>query len=55
MFTIAEKPKEKPMNYTVIDYYMEEHDFLPCDKQKIRKFIDTENAIRTIGHRSVDI
>ena len=53
MFTIAEKPKEKPMNYTVIDYYMEEHDFLPCDKQKIRKFIDTENAIRTIGHRFI--
>lgn len=44
MFTIVEKPKEKPMNYTVIDYYMEEHDFLPCDKPKVKRFIDTRNA-----------
>lgn len=35
MFTVVEKPKEKSMNYTVIDYYMEKHDFLPCDKQGV--------------------
>ena len=41
MKTIFKPPKENPMNYTGIDYYMRIHDFLPCDKQKIKNFIDT--------------
>ena len=53
MKTILKTPKEKPMNYTVIDYYMRIHDFLPCDKQKIKNFIDTENRMRSVGHKFI--
>lgn len=42
MKTILKTPKEKQMNCTFIDYYMKKHDFLTCDKQKIKNFIDTE-------------
>ena len=53
MKTIFKPPKENPMNYTGIDYYMRIHDFLPCDKQKIKNFIDTENRMRSVGHKFI--
>ena len=53
MKTILKAPKEKPMNDTVIDYYMRIHDFLPCDKQKIKNFIDSENRMRSVGHKFI--
>ena len=39
------------MNYSVIDYYMNAHDFLPCDRKKIYDFINTENRIRNGNHK----
>lgn len=53
MKTILKTPKENPMNYTVIDHYMEKHDFLACDKQKIKNFIDAENRMRRYGHKII--
>lgn len=38
--------KPNPMNYKVLDSYMERHSFLQVDKQKIKNFIDTENSVR---------
>ena len=53
MKTILKTPKEKQMNCTFIDYYMKKHDFLTCDKQKIKNFIDTENRMRNIGYKFI--
>lgn len=53
MKTIMEKPKDQPMNYIVIDYYMEAHNFLSCDKQKVKHFIDAENRMRRGGYKFV--
>lgn len=41
------------MNYSVIDYYMNAHDFLPCDRKKIYDFINTENRMRNGNHKFV--
>ena len=41
------------MNYNVINYYMEAHDFLPCDKWKVKNFIETENKMRNGLHKFV--
>lgn len=44
----------KPMNYERIDDYMEKHDFLLCDKKKIKNFIENENRMRKGKHKFVD-
>lgn len=41
------------MDYSVIDYYMETHDFILCDRQKIKKFIETENRMRKGKHKFI--
>lgn len=53
MKTTLNAPKEQPMNYAAIEYYMEAHNFLPCDKYKIKHFIDIENMMRNGGHKFV--
>ena len=53
MFTVLEKPKKIKMNWSVIDDYMDRHDFLPCDRNKVYNFINGENKGRTDGHKFV--
>lgn len=31
------------MNYEKIDTYMDEHDFLPADRYKVKSFIENQN------------
>lgn len=35
------------MDFSVIDHYMNVHDFLLCDRKKIYDFINTENRMRS--------
>lgn len=41
------------MNFSAIDYYMDVHDFLPCDRKKIYDFVNTENGMRKGNHKFV--
>lgn len=41
------------MNWTVIDDYMERHDFLPCDRSKIHNLVNRENKARSDGYKFV--
>ncbi len=42
------------MNYDLIENYMEKHNFLLCDKQKIRNFIEMQNRTRKGYHKIVN-
>lgn len=54
MFTVIEKPKHiEEFNSSVIDYYMDKHDFLKADRSKVNNFISQENNMRCGGHKFV--